>query len=183
MSSRASGIPSACWQIRAIAAALPSSMSKPGRAARARWMRSCTASKLRRSSRVCRRFTSGVAMDCTRQVISPPTPSTSRLVARMRRPGHCRRSVSTSCAVGATRCSQLSSTQRRSRASSTLISDSVGASPCWAVKPSALMTASGTSSPSVNPASSTNQTPSRNDQGAAGRPRERAASCRCRRRR
>ena len=84
--ARASGMPSACWQIRAIANALPSLMSNPGRAARARWMSSCTASKLRKSSRVCRRFSSGVAIDGTRQVISPPTPSTPRLVARMRRP-------------------------------------------------------------------------------------------------
>ena len=57
---------------------------------------------------------------------SPATPSASRLVARMRTPGHSRSSPSASRPTAATRCSQLSSTSTSSRmrsASITLVGE------------------------------------------------------------
>ena len=110
-SSRASGMPSRRWQIWAMAGALASLTAKEGRARCARSTNRTTASYC--DSAGTSRPPSGLGqrIDGTRQVISPGTPSGSRLVVSTEVDGFANSRAVTSSAQAATRCSQLSKTR------------------------------------------------------------------------
>jgi hypothetical protein len=94
-SSTASGMPSRSSQIRATWGALSAVTAKFGRTFPAR--------------SVNRRTASECFSDGTRQVVSPPTLSGSRLVATTVTSGQPRSSASASWPLGSRTCSQLSS--------------------------------------------------------------------------
>ena len=158
-SSTANGMPSSRRQISATAAALDSSSTKPGCTARARSVKSCTASLAPITSSDAVR--AGSSKEVSGHTCSPATPSASRLVARMRTPGHSWSSPSVSRPTAATRCSQLSSTStssRRRNASITLAASvlagrgntpSVAATTCASSSASAAVASSHSHAPSA----------------------------------
>ncbi len=123
-SSMASGIPSSARQIRVTAGTVSSVTVKPERAAAARSFSSRTAAYAMACSASASR--GGRASGRTGHRASPVRPSGSRLVARMRSPGHSPSSRSASAAAAPIRCSQLSSTRSAVRVRSAAASRSRG---------------------------------------------------------
>ena len=157
-SSTASGMPSRRRQISATASALASSSTKPGCTARARSANSCTASLAITASNGEAR--GGSSRDESGHTCSPATPSASRLVARIRTPGHSRSNPSVRRPTAERRCSQLSNTRTSSRvrnASSTLSSRVM---PGRGTTPNVVATTRASSSASLAAASSHSHAPS-----------------------
>ena len=107
------------------------------------------------------RSASGTSSEPTARIRSPGSPSPSRLVARTRTPGHSRTIVPTSAATGRSRCSQLSSTTRRSLAARNCRSVSSMLEPGAARRRTSPATAPATASGSRTLASSQSHAPSR----------------------
>ena len=160
-SSIASGMPSRRRQISATPGALRSVSAKPGKTAEARSMNRRTAS-FSASAEPGRASSSGTPSDGTRQMISGPIRSGSRLVATIVKRGHAWSRPSATRAQLNTRCSQLSSTRSRWEADSDPRSVSRMDSPERSCTPRTAAIACATSSPSSSAASSTSCTPSRN---------------------
>ncbi len=111
-SSMASGTPSRRRQISTTDGTAAGVRRNPGWAEIARSTNSPTlADRIERIGSVS--LASGTGSGCTRCTCSPSTASGSRLVARIRTPGHMRRTVSVTSPIGASRCSQLSNTTSR----------------------------------------------------------------------
>src|SRR6266545_4206139 len=110
-SSMASGSPSRRRHTSPTGAALAAVTANPGRTAAARSAKRRTAAK---SSGSAPFPAGGAGSGPTGASTSPVNASGSRLVARIRTPGHAPSTCSARCALAATRCSQLSS--RRSSA-------------------------------------------------------------------
>ncbi len=115
-----------------------------------------------------------MSSDGTRKTTSPGTRSGSRLVATIVTWGAARSSASTSDAVAASTCSQLSRTRSIRRGARNPITASTRSCPGSARRSSEAATASGISRGSVSSASSTNATPASNA-GSAPRPSSRAS--------
>ena len=98
----------------------------------------------------------------TGRTCSSGTPSPSRLVARIFTVADWARMASIRSAAASSTCSQLSSTNSRTRPSNAPATDSLTLLPgCW-MMPNTAATASGTAAGSVTAASSKTQTPSGN---------------------
>ena len=168
-SSIASGMPSSARQMAATAAALPASMTNPGRAAAARSPNNLTASY--RTASVARSSPAvppavpsappgATESDGTCQTVSAAIRSGSRLVTSTRSPGELASSRPHASAHASIRCSQLSSasTMRRGRSASASVSSS--GRPASSLTPSTAATRETTRSGWRRSASSTNHVPS-----------------------
>ena len=144
-SSKASGIPSSCRQISAIAHALSSLRRQPRSTRPARSMN--------------RRVAAGSESVGTSQRISPRIASGMRLVARIESDEHAPSSAEATRATSPTRCSQLSITSSACRSRRNAIAVSSSPRPGSGCKPSVCTSVDATAPPSSSPASSTHHTP------------------------
>ena len=157
-SSIASGRPSRRAHSWATAAALAWVKANDAFAARARSTNKRTDSEREISSTVAVAW--GTASRGTSRARSPATLSASRLVVRSRTPGQCRSRKSAAAAHASIRCSQLSSTTKRSLSRRASRSASAGGRPAPPM-PSDVATSPRRSSGSVIGASSIQAAPSR----------------------
>ena len=146
------------------------SISRPGRAARARSANRAMAPKLSSSVREGVSCGPGKLSEGTRQVTSPGTPSPSRLVARIHRSGQQPSSPVASRPDAASTCSQLSSTSSRPCWRSTRITRCARSAPARCSTPTARATAAQTRSGSGTPLRSTRLAPSANRGATAAAP-------------
>ncbi|MDQ3508855.1 MAG: hypothetical protein M3494_12700 [Actinomycetota bacterium] len=156
-SSMASGAPSSFRHTSATAGAFASTTSKPGEAAEARSAKSRGDSEREAASSDGE---SGTDMAGTGHILSPETPSGSRLVARTARCGHRRSNPSASLAHASTRCSQLSRRIKHPRSRRAAGSSRSISRPGRSPTPSTEAASRATSDGSLRGSNSTSQTPS-----------------------
>ena len=153
-------MPSSRRQISITGSTLAVSSRKVGSVAVARSTNRRTASVEAAASRSEWSSESGMPSDGTWKIASPGTPSASRLVARTRNAGHEPSSRSARSAAAPIRCSQLSTSNRRSFSRRKSVTTSISGWPGESGIPSARATSGRTMLGSLSGASSTSHVPS-----------------------